>query len=398
MNCRVCNGNIVDVADLGATPLADKFPKTKNEEELSIPLRIAYCSECNSLQSSDRLDMAKVFDSDYAFYTGSSPAGVDYFYEYAQEMMMYFQKQSRGFVLELASNDGTLLKQFTEAKKVLGIDACKNVCDVANKQGVNTICGFWGRDLSRIITAGHGKADLIIANNVLAHVENPNDFIEGVNHALADDGVFVFEFQYAEDLAGQLVWDNIYHEHRSFFSKKAIDNLLEKHMMTAVLYKHTAPHGGSLRVVAVKNLNKHYPKHGYMPWDTVEYALPALLGNMQSRIIYNADALSSMVDGLRAKGKKIAGYGASAKSCTLLNVAGIELDYIVDLTPHKIGRFSPGLKIPIISPKEEEARYGKPDVYLLTVWNYTESILKREREFMSNGGQFIIPIPYPVLV
>lgn len=398
MNCRVCNSEIIKVADLGSTPLADKFPKTADEKELNFPLAVSYCENCNSLQASDKLRMTDVFDDDYGFFTGASPSGVKYFEEYAEEMKLYFQEQAKGFVIELASNDGTLLKHFNEASKVLGVDACKNVVDYAKSKGIHTVHGFWSDDMAKVVAAGYGKADMIIANNVLAHVEDPNDFVAGVYRALADDGVFVFEFQYAEDLAGQMVWDNIYHEHRSFFSKNAIDNLLENNMMRPVLYKYTKPHGGSLRVVAVKNLNKYYPKHGYVAWDTNEYALPALMGAMQARINYNADALSSMVDGLRAQGKKIAGYGASAKSCTLLNVAGIDLDYIVDLTPHKIGKFAPGTKIPIISPKQEAAEYGRPDVYLLTVWNYADAILMRERDYMAKGGQFILPIPYPVLV
>lgn len=397
MNCRVCNEEIIKVADLGSTPLADKFPKTFDEKELYYPLAVSYCDNCNSLQASDKLRMTEVFDDDYGFFTSASPSGVKYFEEYANEIKVAFFPKPSDLIIEIASNDGTLIKQFTDSK-TLGVDACKNVVDEANANGIRTVHGFWGDDLAKVITAGHGKANIIIANNVLAHVEDPNDFIAGVYRSLADDGLFIFEFQYAEDLAGQMVWDNIYHEHRSFFSKKAIDNLLENHMMRPVLYKHTKPHGGSLRVVAVKSLVEYKPRLNYKKWDTLEYPLLALLGNMQSRITYNIDALHHMVSGLQAIGKRVAGYGASAKSCTLLNAAGIDLDYIVDLTPHKIGKFAPGTKIPIISPKQEAAEYGKPDVYLLTVWNYADAILMREREYMAKGGQFIIPIPYPVLV
>lgn len=398
MKCRVCSGGIFKVADLGSTPLADKFPLTADQEETEYPLGVSYCEDCNSLQASDKLDMYDVFDDDYGFFTGASPSGVKYFEEYAEELKELFPEQSKGFVLEIASNDGTMLQSFKDSKNVMGVDACKNVCIYASEQGINTVCGFWGDPLASVIERGHGKADLIIANNVLAHVEDPNDFISGVYRQLSDNGVFVFEFQYAIDLAGQMVWDNIYHEHRSFFSKRAIDNLLENHMLQAVMYKHTSPHGGSLRVVATKNLKQVTIPNGYEKWDTLEFAIPALIGNMQSRIMYNSDALIDMVDRLKAEGKTIAGYGASAKSCTLLNVTGIELDYIVDLTPHKVGRFAPGTKIPIISPEYELAHHGRADVYLLTVWNYAEAILKREREYMAKGGRFILPIPYPVLV
>lgn len=398
MNCRVCAKQIFKVADLGSTPLADKFPRTHNEKEKMYPLGVSYCEECNSLQATDRLDMADVFDSDYAFYTGSSPSAVKYFEEYAEDLQEAYPEQSKGFILEIASNDGILLSRFDKASKTLGVDACKNVVDDANERGIKTVLGFWGKQMAKVITAGHGKADLIIANNVLAHVEDPNDFIAGVYEALSDTGIFIFEFQYVIDLAGQLAWDNIYHEHRSFFSKRAIANLLENHMMTPLFCKHTPQHSGSLRIIATKNMLKHARPKGFEGFRVDEFGLPALFGNMQTRIIYNTDALIAMIDRLRSDGKTIAGYGASAKSCTLLNAAGIDLDYIVDLTPHKIGRFSPGRKIPIISPKEEEARHGKPDVYLLTVWNYAESILAREREYMSKGGRFLIPIPYPVLV
>lgn len=393
--CRICESKLNDFIYLGKTPFADSFPKEKDKYEKQYQLDIKLCAACQCLQMGHQLTMREVFNDDYAFFTNASPAAVEHFEQYAEDIKQL--PQSKGFVFEIASNDGTLLEMMKDhSSKVLGIDACANVVRYANDKGIPTLHGFFNQTRGEEIGETEGYADMVIANNVLAHVENINSFVAGVSIILKSTGVFVFEFQYLPQLINNLTWDNFYHEHRMFLSLTAISRLLRKHSMAIVDVVETPQHGGSVRVTASKDMG-HLSATATKLINRYEKPLHGLT-DFKYRVINNCEKLKLMVEQLQFEGKVVAGYGATAKSCTLLNAADIQLEYIVDLTPHKIGRFAPGTKIPIISPKQEKARYGRADVYLLTAWNYADRILQKERSYMGRGGRFIIPIPNPILI
>lgn len=400
--CRLCSSKkLHSVLDLGKTPLADLFVKNPKTKEQKFPLQASVCKKCFLFQLSVDIDDNLLFGDNYAFYTGGSPSSLPYFEKYAHDTMKKFPKQSKKFTLEVASNDGTLLNHFKKSGcKILGIDPAKNVVDFANQQGIETICNFFNKKSAKKIKETHGKAGVIIANNVIAHVTNPYEFIEAAKYLLDDNGVFIFECQYFPYLLFNNQFDNIYHEHRSFFSITPLNKLIGKTGLKIINIEEYDTQGGSIRVFVAhkKNPIKVSPivqkkladekKMGILNINTY-------LG-FDSRINYIKIKLRQILEDLKANGKVVAGYGASAKSNTLLNYCEINtkhLKYIIDKTPYKFGLYTPGTHIPVVGNEEK-----RPDYYLLLVWNYSSSILQREQEYRKKGGKFIVAIPTPQII
>ena len=402
-SCRICEyAKLVDFVDLGNTPLADLFVKDPKELEHKFPLRVKVCPKCFLVQLIDEVNSKLLFGNNYAFYTGGSPASLSYFDNYANSIMKRFPKECNKYILEIASNDGTLLKPFLKnGYKVLGVDPAKNVGEEANSNNIPTLVDFFNSKTALQISKEKGQTTIIIANNVIAHVEDLFDFIKGVKILLDKNGVFIFECQYFPYLLFNNQFDNIYHEHRSFFSLTPLMKLLKKFNLEAFDVEEHNTQGGSIRVFAAhkgkRKIEKRLTKALSDENEIGITNLDTYLG-FQARIDYIKIKLNQMLAELKISNKQIAGYGASAKSNTLLNYCGIGvnyLDYIVDETPYKYGLYSPGLHIPVISSKEEQKRFGKPDYYLLLVWNYADKIIAKENDYIKNGGQFIIPIPTP---
>lgn len=401
--CRICKYNkLLDFVSLGKMPLSDLFLKNPHARELKFLLEVKICPKCFLVQLVDDVSSELLFSQNYGFYTGGSPSSISYFEKYANSVIKRFPKESKNFVFEIASNDGTLLKQFIKRRyDALGIDPAKNVAQEANANGIPTIIDFFNKKTALSIASSQ-KAGVIIANNVVAHVADLFDFMEGVKQLLDKNGVFIFECQYFPYFLFNNQFDNIYHEHRSFFSLFPLMKLLKKVGLEAFDIEEHDTQGGSIRVFASHKNNRKVEKRlkdsvrneiemGITDTDTY-------LG-FQARVNYVKIKLNQILRELKKENKVIAGYGASAKSSTLLNYCGVGtnfLDYIVDKTPYKYGLFTPGMHIPIVS-EEEAKKFNKPDYYLLLVWNYAENVFRREKEFIKNGGKFIIPIPTPYI-
>lgn len=394
--CRICHSkNLLPFANLGCTPLADKFITVAEiEEEKSYPLEVVVCEECRLVQLNHDVDDDELFGSDYAFFTSASPSSIKYFEDYAKDMMTRYPNQSKGFVVEIASNDGTLLQHFKKkGARVLGIDPALPAAKMAEDNGIPTITKFFNRELADEPLIRN--ADLVLANNVIAHVTDLNDVFEGISEILSEDGVFVFEAQYFFNLLFNSEWDHVYHEHRSFFSLTPLNILAIRNNLRIIDVVMTEGQGGSIRVSVVKKESLRASTSNVRALLSDEERFGVNDNNLYSGFQYKTNFIKSqlplILKTIKSIGKTVYGYGASAKSCTLLNYCGIGPDLlpcIVDKTPYKIGKLAPGTHIPVVSDVPKE-----PDYYLLLVWNYLPGVLKREEKFTKDGGHFILPIP-----
>jgi SAM-dependent methyltransferase len=380
--CGSCGSNILQpFLDLGTTPLADAFPRSPDEPETFYPLGLCVCRKCWLVQNTEVVPDELLYNGDYGFYTGASPSSIAYFADYAAGAIKRFNPK---FVVEIASNDGTLLRQFTGARK-LGVEPSANVAKVAQEAAIPTIVEPFGRKVAADIISLDGWPDLVIANNVIAHVSDLDDFIGGLADLLGPKGKVIIEFQYVADLLAFNQFDHVYHEHRSFFSVGSLDEALGRHGLHIFDYRFTQAQGGSVRAF-VHRCSGHgpYPEEGLTD--------PAVYAGFQRRV----DRLCERLEELVWASRPVAGYGASAKSTTLLNYCGFdasEIEHVVDLTPAKIGRYTPGSRIPIV-----DGGLDPSTTYLLLAWNYLSGILTRESTFRAAGGKFIVPIPMPVLL
>ncbi len=395
----------MDFVSLNKTPLADLFVKGTKDKEYKFPLNVKVCKKCFLVQLVDEVNSDLLFGDNYAFYTGSSPSSISYFKNYATSVIKRFPKECKKFIVEVASNDGTLLKFFLEeGYKALGIDPAKNVAEEANANGIPTLAKFFNKNSAIDIVKENGKAGVIIANNVVAHVDDLYDFFAGIKELLDEKGIFILECQYFPYLLFNNQFDNIYHEHRSFFSLLPLTTIINIFKLEAFDVEEHDTQGGSIRLfVAHKGKRKITKRLLNALSNEKQMGITNLNTYMgfQARINYINLKLNQILSDLKKQNKKIAGYGASAKSNTLLNYCNIGtnyLDYIVDKTPYKFGLYSPGMHIPVISPEEEVKKYGKPDYYLLLVWNYASGIIEREKKYIKSGGKFIVPIPTPRII
>ena len=381
--------------DLGATPLADAFPASPDEHEDRYPLQVAVCSSCWLVQLMEIVPDEVLFGDDYGFFSGASPSSVAYFSSYADDLLARFGEQARRLTVEIACNDGEMLQHFKAAGcRVLGLDPARPAARYAQQhRGLNVWDEPFDRKLVAEILDDYGPAGLVIANNVAAHVADLSQFFGGIADLLAGDGVAVVEVQNVADLLLGNQFDHVYHEHRYFFSLASLATTAGRHGLVVDRVWRTQAQGGSLRVV----LRRGAPRGERVAWWLRD---PATYESMQGRVGHLIDRLNDLFMAEDQAGRVMAGYGASAKSTTLLHLLDASPDmlpYVVDTTPAKIGRVTPGTHIPIISP-EQEAERGRAGTYLLLVRNYLPGVLRREREFIDGGGRFIVPIPVPVIL
>jgi len=407
--CRSCGsrqGSLI--LDLGVQPLANNLlvQEDLSKAEPKFPLRLAVCESCWLLQIVDLVPPVNLF-SEYLYFSSFS----DLMLRHAKEAAARYIKEfgllgppphvsgyEGSLVVEIASNDGYLLKNFKEAGvPCLGIEPAKNIARVAQENGINTLVEFFGKDLAKKLSSEGKQADLILGNNVFAHAPQSNDFVSGLAELLKPKGRIVLEFPYAVDFIEKTEFDTIYHEHVFYFSLTALEPLFARHGLSVFDVERIPIHGGSLRLFACHN--GAFPKQGSVAELLAEEKKKGLgskgyYEKFAERVFELRKSLVELLQRLKQEGKSVAAYGASAKGSTLLNFYGIGkemLDFVADRSTYKQGRLTPGMHIPIVPPGR--LLEAMPDYTLLLTWNFAEEILEQQKEYRKKGGKFIIPIP-----
>ena len=403
-HCRSCNqAGLTGVLDLGMMPLSDGL---LTEEQLAgseekFPLEVAYCPNCSLVQILETVPPKKLFCEDYPYYSSFSKALLEHSRRNVLSLIQRYKLDADSLVVELASNDGYLLKYYVEnGIPCLGIDPAEGPAKAAEEIGVPTLCEFFTKEFAQKLANEGRRADVIHANNVLAHVEDTNGFIQGIRFLLKDDGVAVIEVPYVKDLIDNCEFDTIYHEHLCYFSVTALDYLFRQNHLYLNDIERLEIHGGSLRLFVARKEN-------------VQEAVRILLKQEQKQSVdkfqyYEGFSdkvrnirrkMRKLLHGKKQKGKTIAAYGAAAKGAIMLNFIGIGpevINYVVDRNIHKQGKYMPGLHIPIFDPSRLVNEL--PDYVVILPWNFKDEILAQEAAFREKGGKFVIPIPEPVIV
>lgn len=387
--------------DLGAQPLANSLLDSVESalQEARFPLDLRICSQCSLMQLGHTVPPDALF-SDYLYFSSVSDALLSHARAASEKHVGDYGLGPKSFVVEIASNDGYMLRNFVRmGVPCLGVEPARNIAKVAAEHGIPTLSEFFSAEVSKQLLAEHGAADLILGNNVFAHVPDTNDFVKGLSILLAPFGHAVLEFPWAHSMVEHLEFDTIYHEHFFYFHARALVPLFARHGLEMVRIEKLPIHGGSLRI--------HVARKGV---ETPDDSVSALLAEEGKAGVGNAayaeafgqrvkrlkDELVGELERLKSSGKSVSAYGASAKGSTLLNYCGIGrefLDFVVDRSPHKQGKFTPGTHLPIspVSSLEEQM----PDVTLLLTWNFAEEIAAQQRAYLSKGGEFLVPVPRP---
>jgi SAM-dependent methyltransferase len=406
VSCRGCGAADLRIAlSLGAMPLANALlaHDQATDGEPRYPLDLAFCPRCALVQITQTVSPEQLFRH-YVYRSSFSDTAVENARAIAERLIAQRGLQARHLVVEIASNDGYLLQHYhAKGVPVLGIEPAENIAAVARERGLRTLAEFFGLALAERLRAEGTRADVIHANNVLAHVADLNGTVAGIARLLAPGGVAVIEVPYLRDLLEKVEFDTIYHEHLCYFALTPLTTIFERHGLQVIDVERLPIHGGSLRLftgraedsaapsAAVTGLLAEEAAWGVDRWSTYE--------RFSTRVEGLRSALRALLERLKREGRSIAAYGASAKGTTLLNYAGIggeTLDFVVDRSDLKQGRLTPGTHLPIVAPGR--LLDAMPDYVLLLTWNFADEILAQQAEYRRRGGRFIVPVPEPHIV
>lgn len=400
-DCRLCGCvSLWRELTLPNTPLANEFPPTATDAQEEFPLYLVSCVECSHVQLPVVVDPERLFRN-YLYVSGTSPVFVEHFRRYAEEMIRSRGLRRGDLVVEIGSNDGTLLRFFEEAgMRILGVDPAREIAQRATESGIPTVARFFDEALAMDILLEHGPASLVLANNVFAHADDLAAIARGVKTLLADNGTFVFEVSYILDVLRRTLFDTIYHEHLSYHSVEPLLRFFHRHGMSLRHAYRVDTHGGSIRCEVVPYETTCTPSAAHL----IAEERAAGLGKhradifpfrkLDECIVQRREELRRALDPYLKRKATIVGYGAPAKATTLLStygIAGSFFDYVVDDSPYKQGRYMPGGRTPVYA--SDALQKNKPDVIVILAWNFAESILKRLTEYRASGGVCIVPLP-----
>jgi len=400
VRCIVCGvPTVQQFLDLGRTALANKF---LTQEELSLPeptypLKVGFCHGCRHVQLTERVPPTAMFE-DYLYISSASDTLRTHLYSLSDVIVERCRLGSQDLVIDIGCNDGTLLNGFRRyGVRVLGVDPARNLADLDKDNEVDRYVGFFNSDTAKTIVDKWGHASVITATNTFPHIPDINDFVQGIQTTLAPNGTFVIEAHYLVDLLEQGAFDTIYHEHVSYWALGPMMILFEKHGMQIVDAERLPLHHGQLRVFVqrkgegnvqprVRKILDEERERGIDQFETYR--------RFAQKIYQIKRNLCRKIRALRSQGKRVVGYGAPAKANTLLALLELGpdvLEYIVDRSPLKQGRYTPGLRIPVVPP--ERLLTDHPDYCLLFAWNFADEVLEQQSEYRRRGGKFIVPLP-----
>ncbi|MDA1317286.1 MAG: class I SAM-dependent methyltransferase [bacterium] len=400
-SCRICsNTTLHSFLDLGSMPIPNGFltKEQLSQKENKYPLKACVCTSCWLVQLTHVIP-AEIMFRNYVYIPSTSTTMVQHFESLSIESSKKAYLRKNNLVVDIGSNDGTLLSNYKKnGARILGVDPAQNLAKKANAQGIPTLAHYFTKELASAIVAEHGRAKIITATNVIAHIDNLHDAIDGVRTLLHPNGLFVMEAPYLVDLIDNNEFDTIYHEHLSYFAVHPLQKLFNMHNLHIIDIIKQPVHGGTIRVY-VSPIDSNYSVHprveNFITEEKVkQFHTLAPYRDFASRVKNMKKDLILLLKRIKQEGKFIVGYGASAKGNVLENYCAINsdiLNYIVDSTPYKQGKYTPGTHIRICS--EEKLLKDRPDYALLTSWNFTEEILEKNKKYREGGGQFIIPVP-----
>jgi len=400
-HCRVCNSiKIHKVIDLGDVPLAGGFLiKKQFSKEKLYPLTLNFCTNCYLLQTENVIDKDILFKN-YFYYSSKIKTLVSHFQDIINELALTYPTDASTFIIEIGANDGSFIKQaLKKGFNALGIDPAKNIVRPLIAQGLPIINTYFTQDLAEKVIKSNGRADVVFSSNTLAHIENINDVFEGIHTILKEEGILIFEVHYLQNLILEKQYDMIYHEHQYYYSLHSIQVLLDQHNLVLFDASENTIHAGTLRCYVQKKngLKKKSSRLHSLLKKELQHNLTTIstFKNYQKDIIQSKKDIYTFIISLKTKGKTIAGYGASGRGTILSNFCGLTseiLDVVIDDSPVKQGLYMPGIHVPIVSSQILLSN-KRPDYVVLFAWSFWEEIIERNKQYLKEGGNFILPLP-----